>query len=120
MLGTFLLLISYQHYSDRRPFWDELGDFLRLIGLLALLDMSLVAINQWQVSLPWWCISWGMVLLALVCMRAATRHLLKRMNLWIRPTVIIGVCNNAADAAMALKSQPELGLQVKLYFLQQT
>lgn len=112
MLGTFLLLISYQHYSDRRPFWDELGDFLRLIGLLALLDMSLVAINQWQVSLPWWCISWGMVLLALVCMRAATRRLLKRMNLWIRPTVIIGVGNNAADAAMALKSQPELGLQV--------
>ena len=112
MLGTFLLLISYQHYSDRRPFWDELGDFLRLIGLLALLDMSLVAINHWTVSLQWWSLSWGIVLLALVGMRALTRHLLKRMNLWIRPTVIIGVGNNAADAAMALKSQPELGLQV--------
>lgn len=112
VLGTFLLLISYQHYSDRRPFWDELGDFLRLIGLLALLDMSLLAINQWPVSLRWWVISWSMVLLSLILMRAVTRRMLKRLKLWIRPTVIIGVGTNAADAALALKSQPELGLKV--------
>lgn len=112
VLGTFLLLISYQHYSDRRPFWDELGDFLRLIGLLSLCDMSVLAINHWPVSLRWWLISWSLVLLALVGMRAVTRHLLKRLKLWIRPTVIIGVGSNAADAALALNSQPELGLQV--------
>ena len=112
MLGTLFLLISYQHYSDRRPFWDELGDFIRLIGLLALLDMSLIAINQWHVSLLWWIVSWSMVLVSLVTMRSLTRYVLKRMNLWVRPTVIIGVGPNAADAAKALKSQPELGFRV--------
>lgn len=112
MLGTFFLLISYQHYSDRRPFWDEFGDLLRLIGLLSLLDMSLLAINRWEVSLLWWMVSWSMVLIMLMAMRSVTRYVLKRLNLWIRPTVIIGVGANAADAALALKSQPELGFQV--------
>lgn len=112
ILGTLFLLISYQHYSDRRPFWDELGDFLRLIGLLSLLDMSLIAINHWHVSLLWWGVSWSMVLVSLIAMRTLTRHVLKRMNLWVRPAVIIGVGSNAADAAMALNSQPELGLKV--------
>lgn len=112
ILGTLFLLIRYQHYSDRHPFWDELGDFLRLIGLLALLDMSLIAINQWGRSLLWWTISWSMVFISLVAMRSVTRHILKRMNLWIRPTIIIGVGANAADASLALMSQPELGLQV--------
>lgn len=110
--GTLLLLIRYQHYSDRRPFWDELGDFLRLIGLLALLDMSLIAINRWEVSLLWWLLSWGFLLVLLVVMRSVTRLILKRLNLWIRPAIIIGVGANAADAALALQSQPELGLQV--------
>lgn len=112
LLGTLFLLISYQHYSDRRPFWDELGDFLRLIGLLSLLDMSLVAINEWRVSLLWWGVSWSMVLVSLIAMRSLTRYVLKRMNLWVRPTVIVGVGPNAADAAKALNSQPELGLKV--------
>lgn len=112
MLGTLFLLISYQHYSDRRPFWDELRDFLRLIGLLSLLDMSLVAISQWPVSLIWWTVSWTMVLVSLISMRGLVRYVLKKMNLWVRPTVIIGVGPNAADAAKALNSQPELGFRV--------
>ena len=29
-LGLTLLLMRFQHYSDRRPFWDELGDLLQL------------------------------------------------------------------------------------------
>ena len=36
-LGLMLFLMRFQHYSDRRPFWDELGDILRLMGSLALL-----------------------------------------------------------------------------------
>ena len=31
-LGLMLFLMRFQHYSDRRPFWDELGDILRLMG----------------------------------------------------------------------------------------
>ena len=112
LLGLVLLLTRYQHYSDRRPFWDELGDFFKLLGVLSLLDMTLVAVNQWEASRLWWALSWSGVLIALVFMRAITRKILKSLDLWTRPTIIIGVGQNAHDALLALNSQPELGLRV--------
>jgi Undecaprenyl-phosphate galactose phosphotransferase WbaP len=112
LLGLVLLLMSYQHYSDRRPFWDELGDFIRLTGLLALLDIAIVATAQWNASRLWWGVSWAMVLLGLILGRMLTRAVLRQLGLWDRPTIIIGVGPNAADAAQALRSQPEMGLSV--------
>lgn len=115
LLGLVLLLMSYQHYSDRRPFWDELGDFIRLTGLLALLDIAIVATAQWNASRLWWIVSWGAVLIGLVLGRMLTRAVLRQMKLWERPTIIIGVGPNAADAAQALHSQPEMGLRVHAF-----
>ena len=112
LLGLTLLLTRYQHYSDRRPLWDELSDFGRLVGVLALMDMALVAVTRWNASRLWWVLSWLAVLVLLVVMRAVTRQILKRLSLWVRPTIIIGVGPNAAEAALALKSQPEMGFQV--------
>jgi Undecaprenyl-phosphate galactose phosphotransferase WbaP len=112
ILGLTLLLTRYQHYSDRRPLWDELSDFGRMVGVLALMDMALVALMRWEASRLWWLLSWLSVLVLLVFMRAVTRRILKGLSLWMRPTLIIGVGPNAAEAALALKSQPELGFQV--------
>lgn len=115
MLGLVLLLMNYQHYSDRKPFWDELGDFIRLTGLLALLDIAIVATAQWNASRLWWGVSWAMVLLGLVIGRMLTRAVLRQLGLWERPTIIIGVGPNAADAAQALRSQSEMGLRVHCF-----
>lgn len=112
LLGLMVLLMNYQHYSDRRPFWDELGDFLKLMAGLSLVDLSLIAMVRWEASRVWWALSWAMALVMLVGMRAVTRMVLKRLDLWVRPTIIIGVGSNASDAALALHSQPELGLKV--------
>ena len=112
VLGLVVLLTRFQHYSDRRPFWDELSDFIKLLGVLSLLDMSLIAMTRWEASRLWWVISWGTTLGMLVVMRGLTRSVLKRLDVWVRPTIIIGVGSNASDAALALHSQPELGLQV--------
>lgn len=113
MLGLVLLLTRYQHYSDRRSVWDELGDFFRLVGVLALMDMALVAMTRWNASRMWWLLSWLLVLLMLMLMRYATRQILKKFSLWYRPTVIIGIGPNAEEAALALNSQPELGFAVR-------
>ncbi|PUE50652.1 UDP-phosphate galactose phosphotransferase [Limnohabitans sp. 2KL-1] len=112
LTGLFSLLMSYQHYSDRRPFWDEFRDFVRLVCVMAMLDLSVVALAQWHISRWWWCISWVTVLIMLISMRVVSRRLLKAVNLWARPTIIVGVGPNAAEAALALKSQPEMGLEV--------
>lgn len=113
LIGLVLLLTRYQHYSDRRPLWDELGDFLRLVGVLSLMDMALIAMTRWNASRLWWLVSWILVLLMLVVMRFVTRQILKKFSLWYRPTVIIGIGANAEEAALALNSQPELGFQVQ-------
>jgi len=110
--GLLSLLMIYQHYSDRRPFWDEIRDFLQLVLFLALLDMTLVALLKWNASRLWWLLVWLFVLFFLVAIRAMTRKVLKTLGLWTRATVIIGVGPNASEAALALKSQPEMGLQV--------
>lgn len=115
LLGMVLLLTRYQHYSDRRPLWDELGDFIRLVGLLALLDIAIVATLEWTASRTWWGLSWSLALPLLVLLRMLTRAILRQQKLWLRPTIIIGVGPNAADAAQALQSQPEMGLQVLCY-----
>jgi Undecaprenyl-phosphate galactose phosphotransferase WbaP len=115
LLGIVLLLTRYQHYSDRRPLWDELGDFIRLVGLLALIDIAIVATLEWTASRTWWVLSWSLALPLLVLVRMLTRAILRQQKLWLRPTIIIGVGPNAADAAQALQSQPEMGLQVLCY-----
>lgn len=113
LLGLVLLLTRYQHYSDRRPVWDELGDFFRLVSVLALMDMALVAVTRWNASRLWWFLSWLLTLCMLVLMRYVTRQILKKCSLWYRATVIIGIGPNAEEAALALNSQPELGFAVR-------
>lgn len=112
LIGLFSLLMSYQHYSDRRPFWDELGDFLRLVAILSLLDMTVASLAQWNASRWWWGVSWVLVAVFLVVMRVLSRKLLKALHLWTMPTIVVGVGPNAAEAALALESQPEMGLEV--------
>lgn len=110
--GLVALLMRYQHYSDRRPFWDEFGDLVRLVCLLALLDIAIVGIAKWNASRLWWAVSWVVVLLGFLVTRNITRRILKALHLWTRPTIIIGVGSNAAEASLALSSQPEMGLHV--------
>jgi hypothetical protein len=62
-LGLMLFLMRFQHYSDRRPFWDELGDVLRLVGILAVLDMTLIAATRWNSSRLWWLLVWVLALI---------------------------------------------------------
>ena len=114
-LGLMLFLMRFQHYSDRRPFWDELGDILRLMGSLALLDMTLVASTRWNSSRLWWLLVWVLAVAMVVWGRVITRWMLKQMGLWTRPTIIIGHGENAREAAIALESEPRMGFEVAGY-----
>ena len=114
-LGLMLFLMRFQHYSDRRPFWDELGDILRLIGILAVLDMTLIAATRWNASRFWWLLVWATSCFTVVWGRMITSWLLRHVGLWIRPTIIIGDGENASEAAIALESEPRMGFQVAGY-----
>ena len=114
-LGVVFFLMRFHHYSDRRPFWDELGDVIRVMTSLALLDMTLVATTRWNSSRLWWLLVWALAVLMIVWGRMLSRNILQRYGLWIRPTIIIGSEENAIEAAIALQSETRMGFQVAGY-----
>ena len=113
LLALFIFLFRFQHYVNRRPFWDELSDVLWTVGAMALLDMSLVAVTRWNASRLWWITAWVCLALMLMLMRRVMRLLLTHLGLWARPTILIGQGKNAHDAIEALMSEPHLGYEIE-------
>lgn len=111
LLGVVLFLGRYQHYSERKPFWRELGEIFHNLFWLALLDMALVSMARWNASRLWWILMWLLAAALLPVMRSGVRRLLLRLHLWQRPTVLIGAGPNALDAISALASEPQMGFE---------
>ena len=113
LLALLIFLFRFQHYVNRRPFWDELSDILWTMGVMALIDMSLVALTLWNASRLWWLTAWMSLTLMLILMRQAVRLLLTHLGLWSRPTILIGNGKNAYGAIQALISEPSLGYLIQ-------
>lgn len=112
LLGVALFLGRYRHYSERKPFWRELGEVFHNIFWLALLDIALMSIARWNASRLWWLLVWLLAAALVPLVRAAVRRLLLRLKLWQRPTVLIGAGPNAVEALLALRSEPLMGFEV--------
>jgi Undecaprenyl-phosphate galactose phosphotransferase WbaP len=110
--GGAIFLIRYRHYSDRKPFWTELGETLWTLLLLAVLDLAVIGIARWNSSRLWWAVVWPLVMVLLPLGRCAMRSAMGRMRVWQRPTLIVGNGRNAQEAAEALKSESALGFEV--------
>ena len=111
-MGVLFFLIRFRHYSDRKPFWTELGELLRVVMVLAVLDLALVALTRWNSSRLWWALVWPAVVVLVPVCRTLARAWMRRMGVWQRPTLIIGHGPNAIEAVAALHSEPALGFEV--------
>lgn len=112
ILGLVVFLVRYRHYSDRKPYWTELGEVLWVLLLLAVLDLALIGISRWNSSRLWWALVWPLTALCLPLVRGALRSALLSMRLWQRPTLVIGNGPNAHEAIEALQSEPAMGFDV--------
>lgn len=101
--------VRLRHYSYRKPFWFELKEIIRTIVIFAVFDLALVAFSKWQFSRYVWVFCWTFALILLPFFRAMTKHLLNRLGIWKKKTVIIGSGNNAVEAYFALQSEEMLG-----------
>lgn len=115
-VGLSMFLVRFRHYSDRKPFWTELNEVLRVVLILALLDLAMVAFASWSASRLWWVLTWTSVAIFLPLLRYTMRRVLTRMGLWLRPTILIGYGPNAREASAALHSEPEMGFKVVGFF----
>lgn len=112
VFGLLIFLARHRHYSERKPFWTELGELFRVVAVLAVLDLALLALTRWNASRLWWVLVWPLAALMLPMIRAAARAAMRRLGWWLRPTVVVGVGGNALEAVAALRSEPGMGFDV--------
>ncbi len=110
--GLIFFLARYQHYTERKPFWTELGEVLHNVFWLALLDMALMSAARWNASRLWWLLTWLLAATLIPVFRTLVRRALSHLGWWQRPTVLIGTGPNALDAMLALRSEPALGFDI--------
>ena len=109
MIGWFWLL---GHYTRRRPYWDEVGEILRVLCLLAAIDATLLYLTKLQFSRFWFLGLWCSAIVLIPALRLVTKKLLLHWNIWQRPIIILGTGKNALDAAAAMESQYAMGYHV--------
>lgn len=100
------------HYSRRKPFWDELLETSKVLLVVAALDAALVFLGKWHFSRLWFVSTWLLALILVPAIRIQVKRALMRSGRWLRPTVILGVGENAREAAAALRSEPLMGFDV--------
>lgn len=111
-LGLMFFLVRHRHYSDRKPFWTELGEILKVLLMLAVFDLALIGVARWNSSRLWWGIVWPLSALCIPVGRGMLRSFMRQLHLWQRPTFVVGNGPNAYEALEALKSEPALGFEV--------
>ena len=104
--------VLLEHYSRRRPFWDELREIVRVIATMFMVAGATIFLVGVE-SAPSVLLSvWLFNLLLIPLGRTAIRGMLDCLWLWQMPTVIIGAGENARDAAAALASEKSMGYHV--------
>ena len=111
-VGLGFFLVRFRHYSDRKPFWSELGETMIALLVLAVLDLAVLALTRWNSSRLWWALVWPLAMLCVPLCRGLARSLMQRAGVWQRPTLIVGNGPNAHEAVAALNSEPALGFAV--------
>lgn len=113
LLGVLFFLVRFRHYAERKPYWTELGEVLRVMLLLAVLDLAVLAITRWNSSRLWWLLVWLVAAVLLPIGRSVVRRVMRHLHVWQRPTLIVGAGPNAHEALAALQSEWTLGFEVQ-------
>lgn len=108
--------VRLRHFTYRKPFWFELKEIFRTILIFSIIDLSIIALSQWQMSRFFWVVTWLTALIVIPMGRAAARRMLDHYGFWKKQTVIIGSSKNAHEAWLALQSEAVLGYDVIAFF----
>ncbi len=115
ILAVVLAFWIRGHYAARRPFWDELPDTFKILAAGVCGQIGLAYFAHWPLPRACLATSWAFAFVLVPWLRTLTRVQMIRMGGWMRPTVIIGTGQAAADTARALLSEPLLGYQVMCF-----
>jgi Undecaprenyl-phosphate galactose phosphotransferase WbaP len=116
-----MLMMGWRgHYTQRIPFWDELLQLIKLLGLFSLFNAMLVLLMKLPISRFLWPALWGACIFLLPLMRRQVRVWLQKQGKWAIATVILGAREQALAAYHALQSEPLLGFEVQAFITPET
>ena len=117
LLTLTLMLVIFsnvkQHYSQRKPFWDELYDVLVIMLLLMVVDAAVMFLSKWQFSRIAFGVQWLSLFLLLPSFRLIIKTVLLRLGYWQIPVTLVGGGVNAKEAWLALKSESLMGYHLQ-------
>ncbi|MBC2771026.1 sugar transferase [Pusillimonas sp. 7-48] len=108
--------VRLRHYTYRKTFWAELGEILRTIAVLALVQLVVMALLKVQPSRYAWALTWLWAFMLVPATRFSVKRLLAALGLWQKPSVIIGVGPNAQEAYAALSHESAMGFKFQYFF----
>ncbi len=111
-ITVFWFWVPLEHYSRRRPFWDELREIIRVIATMFMIAGGTIFMAGTESTLNVQLSLWLCNLLLIPLARTCWRSVLDVLGLWQMPTVIIGAGANAGDAAAALADETSMGYRV--------
>lgn len=108
-----------QHYSQRKPFWDELREVLGALFILMIVDAAFFFFNKMYFSRLAFAVQWLVLIPLLPTLRTIFKLRWLKRGTWQIPVRLIGSGNNAHEAWLALKSEGLMGYELKEVVLTQ-
>lgn len=109
------ILVLSGFYAARRSIWDELRLLSRTVLFAGLIDAFVLYTAGYKENPSQLLLSWVMVGVSLPVLRVVAKNLLLRLHLWQVPTIVVGSGDNAEQTWQALRKQPMMGYDVRLF-----
>ncbi|MFA9438480.1 undecaprenyl-phosphate galactose phosphotransferase WbaP [Uliginosibacterium sp. sgz301328] len=103
------------HYDRRMPMWDETLQVIKVALCGAMLNGALVFFGSVWTSRGAVLLAWVSLIVLFPLARWFARKTLISAGCWTRPTIIIGVGNNAVETAKAVATERQMGLRISAF-----
>ena len=104
--------VFQEHYSRRRPFWEELKEIIEVLCVLGMFSGAVFFVLESTLTGIDLCTILFFNFMMLPMGRFGAKNLLDDLGLWKRPAYIIGVGTNARDAFFAIKTEKMMGYAI--------
>lgn len=119
LTSVALLYFSHKgHYTWRNPWWQQVRQTIRTCFIFVLISLLINLVTLSNVTgITWVMIYWGMAATWLLSFRWVGRNILKNLNHWDIPTILIGGYLNINETLYALRSEPYLSYDIQKIIL---
>lgn len=101
------------HYSRFKGFWEEYGEYIKSVAIVAGTTTTYIVVTKLDVSRAWLISTWVSVLVFVPIARIIAKEIMIDKGQWFTPTVIIGSGDNALETALAIESNRYMGFKVQ-------